>query len=141
MGRIVLSPPYKIFSKDNFNYLKSKLEKLDKWITTSMVEHKLNECKQQNIPSVEEENKIRTELVGNQIKAIIETLPPDIQTIVHNFKRLDAEKEWYKWRLEYARELLEKGEVMKVKELLNQTDVDFRSFSEMWEKSHAEENK
>lgn len=110
------------------------------WITTSMVERKLNEWKQQNIPLSEEEEKIRTEVVGNQIKAIIETLPPDVQTIVHNFKRLDAEKEWYKWRLEYARELLEKGEVMKVKELLNQTDVDFRSFSEMWEKAHGKEN-
>lgn len=110
------------------------------WITTSMVERKLNEWKQQNIPLAEEEEKIRIELVGNRIKAIIKTLPPDIQTIVHNFKRLDAEKEWYKWRWEYARELMEKGEVMKVKELLNQTDVDFRSFSEMWEKVHGKEN-
>ncbi len=30
MERVVLSPPFKIFSKDNFNYLKSKLEKLEK---------------------------------------------------------------------------------------------------------------
>ena len=112
-----------------------------KWIVTSMVEHKLNEWKQQNIPLAEEEEKIRTELAGTRIKAIIETLPPDVQTIVHNFKRLDAEKEWYKWRLEYARELMEKGEVMKAKELLNQTDVDFDSFSELWEKAHAKEYK
>lgn len=112
-----------------------------KWITTSMVERKLNEWKQQNIPLAEEEEKIRIELAGNQIKAIIETLPPDVQTIVHNFKRLDAEKEWYKWRLEYARELMEKGEVMKAKELLNQTDVDFNYFSELWEKAHAKEYK
>lgn len=111
-----------------------------KWITTSMVERKLNEWKQQNIPLAEEEEKIHVELAGNRIKAIIETLPPDIQTIVHNFKSLDAEKEWYKWRLEYARELFEKGEVMKVKELLNQTDVDFRSFSEKWKKAHGKEN-
>lgn len=112
-----------------------------KWIMTSMVENKLNEWKQQNIPLAEEAEKVHKELAGIQIKAIIETLPPDIKTIVHNFKRLDAEKEWYKWRLEYARELLEKGEAMKVKELLNQTDVAFKSFSEIWEKSHAEENK
>ena len=30
MERIVLSPPYKIFSKDNLNYLKSKLEKIER---------------------------------------------------------------------------------------------------------------
>ena len=30
MERAVFTPPYKIFSKENFNYLKSKLEKLDK---------------------------------------------------------------------------------------------------------------
>lgn len=122
------------------NMPKGNRKQVLQWITTSMVEHKLNEWKQQNIPLAEEE-KIRTEVVGNQIKAIIETLPPDVQTIVHNFKRLDAEKEWYKWRLEYARELLEKGEVMKAKELLNQTDVDFNSFSELWEKAHAKEYK
>lgn len=122
------------------NMPKGNRKSVLKWITTSMVEHKLNEWKQQNIPLAEEEEKIRIELTGNRIKAIIETLPPDVQTIVHNFKRLDAEKEWYKWRLEYARELLEKGEVMKAKELLNQTDVDFNSFSELWEKAHAEEN-
>ena len=31
---------------------------------------------------------------------------------------------------------IEKGEVMKAKELLNQTDVDFKCFSEHWEKAH-----
>lgn len=30
MERAVMSPPYKIFSKDNFNYLKSRLEELEK---------------------------------------------------------------------------------------------------------------
>ena len=30
MERAVMSPPYKIFSKDNFNYLKSRLEGLEK---------------------------------------------------------------------------------------------------------------
>lgn len=31
MERAVMSPPYKIFSKDNFNYLKSRLEELEKY--------------------------------------------------------------------------------------------------------------
>lgn len=30
MERAVMSPPYKIFSKENFNYLKSRLEELEK---------------------------------------------------------------------------------------------------------------
>lgn len=125
---------------DKFYIPRGNRKSVLQWITTSMVERKLNEWKQQSISLAEEEEKIRTEVVGNQIKVIIETLPPDVQTIVHNFKRLDAEKEWYKWRLEYARELLEKGEVMKAKELLNQTNVDFNSFSELWEKAHGKEN-
>lgn len=83
------------------------------------------------------EDEIITELTSNHIKAVIKALPPDIQTILYNAERLEGEKEWYKWRLEYARELLEKGEVMKAKELLNQIDVDFRCFAELWEKAHA----
>lgn len=31
MERAVMSPPYKIFSKDNFNYLKSRLEEFEKY--------------------------------------------------------------------------------------------------------------
>lgn len=31
MERVVMSPPYKIFSKDNFNYLKSRLEEFEKY--------------------------------------------------------------------------------------------------------------
>lgn len=71
------------------------------------------------------------------VRGMVKMLPPDVQTIVYNAERLEGEKEWYKWRLEYARELLEKGEVMRAKELLNQTEVDFRCFAELWEKSHA----
>lgn len=70
------------------------------------------------------------------IRGIIKMLPPDVQTILYNAECLEGQKEWYKWRLEYARELLEKGEVMKAKELLNQTEVDFKCFSELWEKAH-----
>lgn len=92
---------------------------------------------------MEEQLKLQDELKEQAeitIRGMIKMLPPDIQTIVHNAERLDAEKHWYKWRLEYARELLKKGEVMKAKELLNQTDVDFKYFSELWEKGHAKEN-
>lgn len=103
-----------------------------------MIEHKLNEIdiSTENYMveqlKAQEEMKEHTEIT---IREMVEMLPPDVQTIVHNAERLDAEKHWYKWRLEYARELLEKGEVMKAKELLNQTDVDFKYFSELWEKS------
>lgn len=93
--------------------------------------------------SMEEYLKLQDELKEHAeitIRGMIKMLPPDVQTILYNAKRLDAEKHWYQWRLEYARELLEKGEVMKAKELLNQTDVDFKYFSEIWEKAHAKEN-
>ena len=119
-----------------------------KWITTSMIEHKLNgiDISTENYmeKNMEEQLKLQDELKEHAkitIRGMIKMLPPDIQTILYNAERLEGEKEWYKWRLEYARELMEKGEVMKVKELLNQTDVDFRSFSEMWEKTHAKEYK
>lgn len=104
------------------------------WITTGgsdMIKRMVEQLKAQ------EEMRERTEMT---IREMVEMLPPDVQTIVHNAERLDAEKHWYKWRLEYARELLEKGEVMKAKELLNQTAVDFKYFSELWEKGHAKEN-
>lgn len=94
--------------------------------------------------SMEEQLKLQDELKERAeitIRRMVKMLPPDVQTILYNAERLDAEKHWYKWRLEYARELLEKGEVMKAKELLNQTDVDFNSFSEFWEKAHAKEYK
>lgn len=115
-----------------------------KWITTSMIEHKLNgiDISTENYmeKNMEEQLKLQDELKEHAeitIRGMIKMLPPDVQTIVYNAERLDGEKEWYKWRLEYARELLEKGEVMKAKELLNQTDVDFRCFAELWEKAHA----
>lgn len=115
-----------------------------KWITTSMIEHKLNgiDISTENYmeKNMEEQLKLQDELKERAeitVRGMIKMLPPDVQTIVYNAERLDGEKEWYKWRLEYARELLEKSEVMKAKELLNQTDVDFRCFSELWEKAHA----
>lgn len=83
--------------------------------------------------NLQDEIKERAEIV---IRGMIKMLPPDVQTILYNAERLDAEKHWYEWRLEHARELLKKGEVMKAKELLNQTDVDFKCFSEHWEKAH-----
>lgn len=92
------------------------------------------------VKSMEEQLNLQDELKERAeitIRGMVKMLPPDVQTIVHNAERLDGEKEWYKWRLEYARELLEKGEVMKAKELLNQTDVDFKYFSELWEKARA----
>lgn len=126
MERVVLSPPYKIFSKDNFNYLKSKLEKLEKitMVTENYMEEQLK---------LQDELKEHAEIT---IRGMVKMLPPDVQTILYNAERLEGEKEWYKWRLEHARELLEKGEVMKAKEFLNQTDVDFKCFSELWEKAH-----
>ena len=105
------------------------------WITTSgsdMIKAMMEQLKAQDEMKEHFEMTMRT---------VVETLPPDVQTIVHNAERLDAKKHWYKWRLEYARELLEKGEVMKAKELLTQTDVDFKSFSELWEKANAKEHK
>ena len=104
------------------------------WITTGgsdMIKRMIEQLKAQD------EMKEHAELT---IREMVEMLPPDVQTILYNAERLDAEKHWYKWRLEFARELLEKGEVMKAKELLNQTDVDFKYFSELWEKGHATEN-
>ena len=101
------------------------------WITTGgsdMIKRMVEQFKAQ------EEMRKHTEIT---IREMVEMLPPDVQTILYNAERVDGEKEWYKWRLEYARELLEKGEVMKAKELLNQTDVDFKYFSELWEKAHA----
>lgn len=91
------------------------------------------------VKSMEEQLKLQDELKKHAeitVRGIIKMLPPDVQTIVHNAEHLDAEKHWYKWRLEYARELLEKGEVMKAKAFLTQTDVDFKCFSEHWEKAH-----
>lgn len=91
------------------------------------------------VKSMEEQLNFQDELkehAETTIRRIVKMLPPDVQTIVYNAERLDAEKHWYKWRLEYTRELLEKGEVMKTKEFLTQTDVDFRCFSEHWEKAH-----
>lgn len=100
------------------------------WITTGgsdMIKRMIEQLKAQD------EMKEHAEIT---IRERVEMLPPDVQTILYNAERLDAEKHWYKWRLEFARELLEKGEVMKAKELLNQTDVDFKYFSEIWEKAH-----
>lgn len=100
------------------------------WITTGgsdMIKRMIEQLKAQD------EMKEHAELT---IREMVEMLPPNVQTILYNAERLDAEKHWYKWRLEFARELLEKGEVMKAKELLNQTDVDFRCFAELWEKAH-----
>lgn len=91
------------------------------------------------VKSMEEQLNLQDELKEHAeitIRRIVKMLPPDVQTIVYNAERLDAEKHWYKWRLEYTRELLEKGEVMKAKEFLTQTDVDFKCFSEHWEKAH-----
>lgn len=104
------------------------------WITTgcsNVIRGMVEQLKAQ------EEMEEHTEIT---IREMVEVLPRDVQTIVHNAERLDAEKHWYKWRLEFAKELLEKGEVVKAKELLNQTDVDFKYFSELWEKAHAKEN-
>ena len=100
------------------------------WITTGgsdMIKRMIEQLKAQD------EMKEHAEIT---IREMVEMLPPDVQTILYNAERLDAEKHWYRWRLEYTRELLEKGEVMKAKELLTQTDVDFRCFSEHWEKAH-----
>ena len=109
-----------------------------------MIEHKLNEIdistENYMVKNMEEHLKLQEELEERAeitVRGILKMLPPDVQTIVYNAERLEGEKEWYNWRLEYARELLEKGEVMKAKELLNQTDIDFKCFSELWEKSHA----
>ena len=68
--------------------------------------------------SMEEQLKLQDELKEQTeitIRGMVKMLPPDIQTILYNAERLEGEKEWYKWRAEYARELLEKGEVMKAK--------------------------
>lgn len=109
-----------------------------------MIERKLNEIdistENHMVKIMEEQLNLQDELKEHAeitVREMVEMLPSEVQTIVYNAERLDGEKEWYKWRLEYARELLEKGEVMKAKELLNQTDVDFRCFSELWEKAHA----
>lgn len=133
-----------------------------KWITTNMVEHLekggkvvvdiptrhrgmwITTGESDMIKAMMEQLKSQDEMKEHfemTMRTMVETLPPDVQTIVHNAERLDAEKHWYKWRLEYAMELLEKGEVVKAKELLTQTDVDFKSFSELWEKANAKEHK